>query len=922
MYCQECGAYNSADKGKCVLCGAGLDGQIQAPDENILLDLNKLPIRELIRAILDTPKLVVWIFFPLLMIIYLFRRLDRSGHWFPAYRSRLAKFHPVKPEELAVTDNKKCRAVMDFLEKKGFEHLIDLEDHSRVEANIYRFYVNRSEKIYAEVFISKDKKRPALTSFTAYYPRSLLLVMNSYPLPIQHASNLTIIGLPGQKPEQIYRKFIEVDAEKTEQRLLVKSGALFRTAQKIRRHSIDQGLKQGIYKVEGAPDGRAKAARGRGPSVSPCYFHSTSVAVRNCDDCGLPLCDHCYHGWQGRYYCPHCLQEHQLGTSTGIFSAAVPERLEAPVEEVQYAGVGLRGAALALDILVIGLLTAGVGLGLYHGGRLILDNAQARVSAGLAGMIFCPLFTAYYLIVPVARSGQTIGLKLLGLHMIDYRGQTPDIRSTVVRFSYYLLSILFIFPFLGFLIIPFNKMKRGLHDKLAETYIVTKRSLVRTTAAWAIILVVLSGTGWTAFEPVKNVWNFYRIFSMEAQDEEIRLAPKWAYELTDPDDYITSSRIMDGRLIYSTNQTIKAVDLSSGRILWEKDGFNDLLPAAYEAESESPLVFESFQPEGTIELLRIDPDSGEVLWQIAAKKIDYQESNFAMDGHYLFYYDLDQVQSYDPESGRLLWQMKPGPGWEIEMIQPGQPLLLFGYREEAPQLMYISPKTGEIIREVKDKSYWPGYSFQNGYQIIRTDNKTILMYLPEQRVIWERDDFQGFVLAHMGGPLEKGDSPSILLGSQAAVNGLTGEKLYTYPPGSGYVGRTHDYIIVRQVMGDEPKDSKEVSSQLMLLEPNTGRPVASLTVNGLLQTSYLSEDETTIILGLRTFRTASDIQNMESALLLWDKKNFTHRQVLLGLNLQVEECTLLEDKQTVFMPTDNSVGVYFLNPRPSVETRQ
>ena len=75
-----------------------------------------------------------------------------------------------------------------------------------------------------------------------------------------------------------------------------------------------------------------------------------------------------------------------------------------------------------------------------------------------------------YFIGMWAWKGQTLGQMIANVKVIRIDSKPVDLRTSAIRFIGYLLCGLTLG--LGFLIIAFDKNKQGLHDKLAETYVI------------------------------------------------------------------------------------------------------------------------------------------------------------------------------------------------------------------------------------------------------------------------------------------------------------------------------------------------------------------------------------------------------------------------------------------------------------------
>jgi uncharacterized RDD family membrane protein YckC len=111
--------------------------------------------------------------------------------------------------------------------------------------------------------------------------------------------------------------------------------------------------------------------------------------------------------------------------------------------------LGQLGPAGLLDAVLAGSAGAATGLGLFvvlGGTYLVLLNAGAR---------------------------QTIGKRLFNIRVIDGYGQPLGLGRSLLRAFAFVPSLAL--AGLGVLWIGFDRERRGLHDWLADTYVVLKR---------------------------------------------------------------------------------------------------------------------------------------------------------------------------------------------------------------------------------------------------------------------------------------------------------------------------------------------------------------------------------------------------------------------------------------------------------------
>ena len=81
---------------------------------------------------------------------------------------------------------------------------------------------------------------------------------------------------------------------------------------------------------------------------------------------------------------------------------------------------------------------------------------------GAIGLLYLLVFQIVY--------GRTLGMRALGLQIIDVYGDRPSPGRCLARCLGYLAGLATLF--LGFLWMGFDAEKRGLHDWIAGTYVI------------------------------------------------------------------------------------------------------------------------------------------------------------------------------------------------------------------------------------------------------------------------------------------------------------------------------------------------------------------------------------------------------------------------------------------------------------------
>ena len=150
---------------------------------------------------------------------------------------------------------------------------------------------------------------------------------------------------------------------------------------------------------------------------------------------------------------------------------------------VHVVGFWKRAAAAAIDlaavlpfallvVLVVGKL-GGVSLPQRVGLLdldLWIDLVLATDPALVMGLTLVSAIGLTYLLLCHILLGRTLGMRLLGIRVIDVYGDRPSPARCVARCAGYLAGAATLF--LGFLWMGFDSEKRGLQDWLAGTYVI------------------------------------------------------------------------------------------------------------------------------------------------------------------------------------------------------------------------------------------------------------------------------------------------------------------------------------------------------------------------------------------------------------------------------------------------------------------
>ena len=138
--------------------------------------------------------------------------------------------------------------------------------------------------------------------------------------------------------------------------------------------------------------------------------------------------------------------------------------------ERPYAGLVSRTVALAIDAatLTIGFAIASGVFGLI----LSLFTAVEISSPGavLSAAVLWSIVVVIYFVGFWTLAGETPGMRLMALRVIDAAGDPPGLGRALVRLAGMILAAIPFFA--GYLLILVDDRRRGLHDMLARTTVV------------------------------------------------------------------------------------------------------------------------------------------------------------------------------------------------------------------------------------------------------------------------------------------------------------------------------------------------------------------------------------------------------------------------------------------------------------------
>jgi uncharacterized RDD family membrane protein YckC len=145
--------------------------------------------------------------------------------------------------------------------------------------------------------------------------------------------------------------------------------------------------------------------------------------------------------------------------------------------EPAYAGLVTRTVALAIDagVLTVGFAIASGVLGLILSLFTAVEISSPGAVVSAAGA--WTLVVATYFVLFWTLAGETPGMRLMALRVSDAAGEPPRLARSLVRLVGMVLAAIPCFA--GYLLVLVDDRRRGLHDMLAGTTVVSAQPAPR-----------------------------------------------------------------------------------------------------------------------------------------------------------------------------------------------------------------------------------------------------------------------------------------------------------------------------------------------------------------------------------------------------------------------------------------------------------
>ena len=137
---------------------------------------------------------------------------------------------------------------------------------------------------------------------------------------------------------------------------------------------------------------------------------------------------------------------------------------------VLYAGLATRAVALAVDVAIAQVIVFAGGAVLALVASLVGGDLQFETLGRILAALAWAFVVGCYFVLFWSTTGQTPGMRLMALRVLDQTGSHPGVVRSFVRLIGLALCIIPLFA--GFLPVLVDDRRRGCHDMLAGTVVV------------------------------------------------------------------------------------------------------------------------------------------------------------------------------------------------------------------------------------------------------------------------------------------------------------------------------------------------------------------------------------------------------------------------------------------------------------------
>ena len=879
MYCSNCGFFNEENAVQCNMCRTPIVHNEQYKDQKIYLDITKIKTFSLLEWFKKPHPIQQYLLTPFILAIAEFLRLFKRPLYVAYLHSGSPRFKPSRLKTIKNLKTKKYQKTVTFLKQKGFERIFEFEDINRITGFLKQIWFHKTYGFFAHLYISKSTGNiEQVEFFTATTDKRFLFIHNSEDLPITMPASAISKAFPYVKIPDLYRHFIHFIKECDRKVHKLNRYRYLILNYRLEKYIISQGLKSKIFRT---------ALKNRNQAVV-CYYHHAQMAVRKCMDCGLNLCEECIQFAGEQYYCKTCYDK--------LIKTNPPDNLQPFKSTEQVAGIGIRLNAFLLDLIliIIGVLICCKGVVL--GSQILhIDQRAASLSLFIAELVLIPGLI-YYFVYFKYRNGQTLGEKLWGIRYKTLSGQKPGFLSLAVQFIYHVLSLLFVFPLIAYIVTVFKRQKKTYIDHVSGVFPVTRKSVLKTTIAWITLSPLL-----TLF-----TIPFYTDLT-KGLTPGSHLEKKWEVNIGDSESYQPISRFFHqhDKIFFADQNNLFCLHQQTGDTLWHIPNLDEAYPIINDTDTSSSLLIIPMNQESAERTIKlINTRAGRIETSFAPP---IKGSNIISDGAVIVFYKADTLVCID-KRGRFRFRKLLNQLIEDVIINQG--LLVSTFRNTSHFYYYYDLISGQMLWSAEYSQYDWSYSLGSGVQQFCSKNgKADLMILPEQKFINSEFQFRPDFSASKSIITENSTSGNpIFYSHHAAYDKGQLNLLFEYNPECTMSAITQDYLLMEGMQ----RSKNPYCDSLYFCNKKDGSILRRFFINNLKKVEVMAENNARIYL-LVFQKSAQDFLPDVKNILVINKNTFDITYLKLPGNMSFEQGIIFPETDQIFVVNYNKAGLYKIN---------
>lgn len=888
MYCKECYFFHPNTNGQCGYCGSiEFVDDSNENDSIVYADINKFRFSDLMKTYMKNSNVFLFVFvMPIIVSMYLFYKILRKPFLLP-----FAKYLHLRKKEIKDINLEKYHSIslknaIGLLESLGFKQMIAYEDMSRFSPVANILYVNKENNHYASLEINKGTGSISLITFQIFSQKQFCLsVDNATGIKINHPRYVREIHYSGIDIKELYVNFNEKIKEYLDNSLHFTSKEYLPLVARLHEYSVNQAIDQRILCIKKHSD--------KSVPMQMCTNHPSLAAVRTCSHCGTPLCEACYKEGKFSVYCSVCIEQKEC---------EIEKDDRTNKNDYEFAGIFVRSAAVICDLFCLFSFSGLTFFAVYWSWYLFFPNLKDNKFYILITIIIVSIIYLKYFLSMIITGKMSIGKEFFGIKIIQKNNTPIEKISLSMRCSLKIISIILIFPLFGFVLVVLDKYRQGFHDILSETYVIyNNRSAGRLfKKVNAFIINSIFGAG-----IIFAIMTVYQQHFMVEDKTKILLSRKWE----------KSTKQEKNKIIYFRTDTIGVIDnmmklrvfnLISGEIIWEIEKVNNEwnIPEFYNRnmENEYPFLLLINNLKNAIRSYSIQ--DGKLIWE---RILNTNYEQMFLTEKFIVFFNSDTISTFS-FNGDFVWKWTSDSLEIIKNVFRNRDLVIEIEKNDEKQCLYLNLNDGTVIQKINTGNFNCVYSLGNGYQILSNINKTKLISLSENRVVWQRNKSISYIKGMHEIETDSGDLKGVLYANAGSVNIKTGQTLFLYPKGTNIITVQAGHIFLRKV--EYSKQYKKTVDVLVICNKITGE-IEKEWVKKDYNRIYLV-DKNTDYTYIGSNKYSLFPYSKKQYYVLWkiDNSTLAMKRIITGENIPFFNGIVLPGDENVFVVDKKNIGVY------------